>query len=97
MFEIKKVFFNNTVHWPGLGPITEISCEVFTDAVWVENMPGFAFEHTSGEITWVPASNVRWVRAIIIADPNKPQTPEPEPTEEAIAKRRGRPKKSDVH
>lgn len=92
MFDIKKVFFNNTVHWPGLGPISEISADVFADAVWVENMPGFAFEHTSGEITWVPASNIRWVRATVV--PGEVHL-EPEPT--VVATKRGRPKKSDVH
>lgn len=65
MFEIKKVFFNSTVHWYGLGPISELDETQFRDAMWVENMPGFAFEHASGEITWVPASNIRWVQAII--------------------------------
>lgn len=65
MLLVKKVFFNQTVHWAGLGPITEISDTQFHDAMWVENMPGFAFEHASGEITWVPASNIRWAHAVI--------------------------------
>lgn len=104
MFDIKKVFFNQTVHWVGLGPITEIGEAQFRDAMWVENMPGFAFEHTSGEITWVPASNIRWVQAVIIEGQKQSGSKlstveEPEaPSDNTDApKKRGRPKRSDIH
>lgn len=66
MLNIKKVVFVHTVHWVGLGPVSELTDEQFSDALWVENMSGFAFEHASGEITWVPASNIRWVSGSIV-------------------------------
>lgn len=102
MFIVKKVFFNQTVHWAGLGPITEITGDQFRDAMWVDNMPGFAFEHMSGEITWVPASNIRWVQALIgdseDHDQIEPSSLVTEPEEETPApKKRGRPKKNDIH
>lgn len=107
MFIVKKVFFNQTVHWAGLGPITEITGDQFHDAMWVENMPGFAFEHASGEITWVPASNIRWVQALI-GDPEDHDVSPSSSLDAELAspsdsvnhpapRKRGRPKKTDIH
>lgn len=108
MLNIKKVVFVHTIHWVGLGPVSELTDAQFTDALWAENMNGFAFEHASGEITFVPASNIRWVSGSIVdasehVGPSESREPiDPVETPDwgdmqrdnpAVPRRRGRPRK----